>query len=404
MRIRKLATGLIFCIAPLIGSAAEPIKIAVTGPFSGSSSPMGLSMLAGVRLAIEEMNFGGGLFGRSLLLIERDDKADPATGKQVVEALIKQDKVVAGLGFANTGVALAAQKLYQDAKIPVINNVATGGNITRQFMPPEYPDNYIFRNAASDDIQTRMIIREAVERRKFKNFAIFHDTTAYGDLGSKQLIAELAKRQLKPVIIENFPLGTTDMTAALQRARSAGAEALLCYTIGPELAAIANGKAKIGWKIPMIGSWALSLPNFIENANKNAEGARMPQTFIESLNNYHRTAFISAYKNANKTTQIPSSVSAAQGYDSALILIAAMIQAGTTEGPKIRTALENLKKPIHGVITTYERPFTHDDHEAISENMVFMGEVKNGQIAFAYPEDERRSLLGQKKTQASAGK
>lgn len=159
MRIRKLATGLIFCIAPLIGSAAEPIKIAVTGPFSGSSSPMGLSMLAGVRLAIEEMNFGGGLFGRSLLLIERDDKADPATGKQVVEALIKQDKVVAGLGFANTGVALAAQKLYQDAKIPVINNVATGGNITRQFMPPEYPDNYIFRNAASDDIQTRMIIR-----------------------------------------------------------------------------------------------------------------------------------------------------------------------------------------------------------------------------------------------------
>jgi branched-chain amino acid transport system substrate-binding protein len=153
----------------------------------------------------------------------------------------------------------------------------------------------------------------------------------------------------------------------------------------------------------MIGSWALSLPNFIESANKNAEGARMPQTFIESLNNYHRTAFISAYKNANKTTRIPSSVSAAQGYDSALILIAAMIQAGTTEGPKIRAALENLKKPIHGVITTYERPFTHDDHEAISENMVFMGEVKNGKIAFAYPEDERRSLLGQKKIQASPG-
>lgn len=401
MKIRTLAAGLIFCIASFAGNTAEPIKIAVTGPFSGSSSPMGLSMLAGVRLAIEEMNLGGGLFGRSLLLVERDDKADPATGKQVVEALIKQEKVVAGLGFANTGVALAAQKLYQDARIPVINNVATGGAITRQFMPPEHPDNYIFRNSASDNIQSPMIIREAVERRNFRKVAIFHDTTAYGDLGSKQLIDELAKHQLKPVVVEGFALGTTDMTAALQRAKTAGAEVLLCYTIGPELAAIANGKAKIGWKVPMVGSWPLSLPNFIENAHKNAEGARMPQTFIESLNNYHRTAFISAYHNANKTTHIPSSVSAAQGYDSALMLIAALIQAGGTEGPKIRAALEDLKKPIHGVITTYERPFTHDDHEAISENMVFMGEIKNGKIVFAYPEDERRSLLGQKKKRVS---
>ncbi len=402
MKIWKLAAGLIFSIASCLGHAAEPIKIAVTGPFSGSSSPMGLSMLAGVRLAIEEMNLGGGLFGRSLLLVERDDKADPETGKQVVEELIKREKVVAGLGFANTGVALAAQKFYQEARIPVINNVATGGAITNQFLPPKYPDNYIFRNSASDGIQSTMIIREAVERRNFKKVAIFHDTTAYGDLGSKQLIEQLAKHQLKPVAIESFALGTTDMSAALQRAKAAGAEILLCYGIGPELAAIANSKAKIGWNVAMIGSWPLSLPNFIENARKNAEGVRMPQTFIESLNNYHRTAFISAYHNANKTTHIPSGVSAAQGYDSALLLIAAIIQAGNTDGPKIREALENLKNPIHGVISTYDHPFTHDDHEAISENMVFMGEIKNGKIIFAYPEDLRRSLISQKKRQAPA--
>ena len=92
MKIWKLAAGLIFSIASCLGHAAEPIKIAVTGPFSGSSSPMGLSMLAGVRLAIEEMNLGGGLFGRSLFLVERDDKADPETGKQVVDQARKSGR------------------------------------------------------------------------------------------------------------------------------------------------------------------------------------------------------------------------------------------------------------------------------------------------------------------------
>lgn len=49
------------------------------------------------------------------------------------------------------------------------------------------------------------------------------------------------------------------------------------------------------------------------------------------------------------------------------------------------------------MITTYDHPFSAGDHEALSENMVVMGEVKNGRVAYAYADDERRSLLIQKK-------
>jgi branched-chain amino acid transport system substrate-binding protein len=359
---------------------------------------MGLSMLAGVRMAAAEINQGGGLFGRPIELIERDDKSDPETGKQIVQELIEKDKVVAALGFANTGVSLAAQRLYQNAKIPVINNVATGGKITTQFQPPEFPENYVFRNSASDSIQSQMIVREAVEKRNFKKIAIFHDTTAYGEQGRELLLEQLDKRNLKPVAIESFKLGTTNLSEALKRAKEAGAEAILTYAIGPELAVIANGRAKIGWTPPMIGSWPLSLPNFIEAAGKNGEGARMPQTFIEEANNSRRTSFILAYHNANKTKQIPSAVSAAQGYDSFLLLIGAMIQAGGVEGTKVRQALENLTKPVYGVITTYDKPFSATDHEALSQNMLVMGEVKQGRIGYAYADEERRSLLIHKKT------
>lgn len=377
--------------------AADTIRIAVTGPYSGPSAPMGQSMLAGVKVAADEMNLGGGLFGHPIELVVKDDKGDPEVAKQVVQEAIQKEKVVAALGFINTGVALAAQRLYQEAKVPVINNVATGVKVTRQFVPPEFKENYVFRNSASDVIQAAAIVREALERRKFSKVAIFHDATPYGAFGKDQLTQELARYNLKPVSIAKFPVGTPDMAAPLKEAKEAGAQAILTYALGPDLAAIANGRAKLGWMVPMIGSWTLSLPNFLEAAGKNAEGARMPQTFIEEANNSRRIGFISAYHHANKTKRIPSAVSAAQGYDSLYLLIAAMFQAGGTEGSQVRNALESLQRPVYGVVTVYDHPFSADDHEALSDNMVVMGEVKGGQIVYAYPDEERRSLVVQKK-------
>src|SRR5574340_739097 len=129
--------------------AAEPIKIGVSGPFNGGSSPMGVSMRDGVKLAVAEINAKGGVLGRQIQLIERDDEAKNERGVQVTQELINKERVVAAMGFINTGVSLASQRFYQEAKIPVMNNVATGTAVTQQFLPPAHKDNYIFRNAAN---------------------------------------------------------------------------------------------------------------------------------------------------------------------------------------------------------------------------------------------------------------
>jgi branched-chain amino acid transport system substrate-binding protein len=157
---------------------------------------------------------------------------------------------------------------------------------------------------------------------------------------------------------------------------------LLVYGVGPELAQIANGMEKLNWKVPMIGCWAMSMGNFIDNAGKNGNGATMPQTFIQDPNTPKRKAFIEAYQKSFSPPngRIASPVAAAQGYDSVYVLAAAIKQAGSTEGPKVRAALENLNEKVEGVVTTYDKPFTHDDHEAIKIGMPVFGEVKNGQI------------------------
>ena len=367
--------------------AQEPIKIGISGPFTGGSSSMGVSMRDGVKLAIAEINKTGGVLGRQLLGVERDDEARNELGVQIAQELINKEKVVATVGFINTGVALAAQRFYQEAEIPVFNNVATGTVITQQFAAPKEKNNYIFRNAANDIIQSAMIVDEAVTRRGFKKPAILADSTNYGQLGREDLVRALAAKGVKPVAEEKFNIKDTDMTAQLLRAKEAGADVILTYGIGPELAQIANGQAKLGWKVPLIGSWTLSMSSFIDTSGPNGDGAVMPQTFVQLPNTPKRKAFIEAYQAAYKTERMPSPVSAAQGYDSIYLLAAAIKQAGSTDGRKMREALENLGTKVDGVITVYDHPFTATDHEAISNNIPVFGLVKGGRVVPAHDED-----------------
>jgi len=377
-KLKALVAGVALGLS-MSAMAADPIKIGVSGPFTGGSAPMGVSMRDGVRLAAAEINAKGGVLGRQLQLVERDDEAKNERGVQVTQELINKERVVATVGYINTGVALASQRFYQQAKIPVMNNVATGSIVTKQFA--NQPENYVFRNSANDTIQSAMI-GEEVTRRGFKKPAILADSTNYGQLGREDLEKVLDKKSMKPVVVEKYNIGDVDMTAQLLRAKQAGADVVLTYGIGPELAQIANGMQKLGWKVPIIGSWTLAMANFIDNAGANGTGARMPQTFIQDPNTPKRKAFIDAYIKAYNPPggRMPSAVSAAQGYDSVYLLAAAIQQAGSTEGPKIAAALEDLKTPIEGVVTTYNKPYSKTDHEAINFENTKFGEVQNGRV------------------------
>ena len=185
--------------------AQSTIKLGLSGPFTGGSASMGVSMRDGVRLAVAEINKAGGVLGKQLQVVERDDEAKNEVGVQIAQELINKEQVVATLGFINTGVALASQRFYQEAEIPVLNNVATGTVISSQFKSP----NYIFRTSAADAIQAPMIVDEAITRRGFKKPAILADSTSYGQLGREDLEKALAAKGVKSVSTEKFNIGDT---------------------------------------------------------------------------------------------------------------------------------------------------------------------------------------------------
>lgn len=370
-------------------AAGQEIKIAFQCPLTGGSSPFGVSALAGAKLALQEVNAKGGVLGRKLQLIERDTEAKNERGVQLAQEMIQKERVAAGIGFCNTGVSLAAQKYYQEAKIPVIDVVATGTAVTRQFNSPEHTHSYVFRVGARDELQAAMIVDEAIRQKKSK-FAILADSTNYGQLGREDLEKAIAAKGLKPVVVEKFNVKDVDMTPQLLKARTAGADIVLAYGIGPELAQIANSMAKLGWKVPMLTSWNSAMSNFIDTALTNGNGVRMPQTFIQEASGGRQAGFIQAYQKAYNVERIPSPSSAAQAYDGVLLIAAAIQQAGSTDGPKVREALENLRQPVEGVIATYQRPFTAENHDATTGNMIVWGEVRDGKVVYAYDNERQR--------------
>lgn len=386
-------------------SYAQNIKIALTGPFSGGSAPMGVSTRDGAKLAIQEINAAGGVsFGGKKHLIdivERDDEAKNERGALVAQEIASMDDVVAVVGTANTGVVLAGDKFYQQAKKPRIISVAAGSAAMGQWVKEgnvvPKGELYAFRFSANDGVQSETILEEAIKKRGLKKVAILADDTNYGVSGREDLLSRIKGMPgVEVVAVEKFSIGSKDMTAQLLKAKTSGAQGLFVVGIGPELAAIATGMNKLAFKVPMLGSWTLSMGNFLDNAGPAANGALMPQTFIQEPFTPRAKAFISSYQAAYKVDRIPSPVSAAQGYDAVKILAAAIEQAGSTNGKAIKDALENLQKPVEGAIAKWNKPYSTWDpahpetHEAFRKERVVVGLAKDGRVTFAHDEDRKR--------------
>ena len=385
------------------GFAADTIKIAITGPFTGGSAPMGASMRDGAKLAIADINAAGGIrVGAKKMkfeVIERDDEARNERGALIAQELAAMGGLSGVIGTVNTGVCLAGDKHLQEKSITKIITPAAGSASMTQWSKAGVKDLSIFRFAAHDGIQSAMVVEEAINR-KLTKVALLHDATNYGVSGREDLLNQIRVQgnKLRVVASDKFNIGDKDMTAQLMKARAAGAQAILIWGIGPELAAVANGMAKLGMKQPLIGGWPLSMSNFIDNAGKNGNGTLMPQTFIEEPITPLAKKFIDAYHRTYNVRRIPSPVSAAQGYDAVLIFAAAVKQAQSTDTHKIKAALEDLREPVHGVIAVWKKPFSkwdpaHEEtHEAFRRAQVVMGMVKDGRVVFANDADRKKLI------------
>jgi len=389
--MRTIVLGTMFVLA-LAGSAqAEsppPLRVGFVCPFTGGSADFGTSARLGAQLAVKEINEVGGFLGRPIELVERDDKANPDEGRKAAEDLVLKEKVAFTVGYCNTGVAMKSLDVFQDHKHLLVVPVSTGSAITAKY-PPE--QSYVFRMAPRDTVQAAFIVDEIVKRGHGK-VAVFADKTGYGEGGYQDVLRFMAARQLKPVYVARFDLGVKSLAAEVQAARAAGADAVIGYTVGPELTALVSARAEAHWNVPVYGPWPLSFRGVWDKSGGAAEGAIMVQSIVQDLSNERRSSFIARLKRFANGQPVSSLMSAAQTYDAVHLMLRAVFQTkGDVSGDALKKALENLERPYAGVVTTHDRPFSSSDHDAFTRNMVWLGVWHRGEIQYLYPEDAKRS-------------
>ena len=396
--LQALVLQMLLAGAPALAQTLLPIRIGLIAPLSGGSADFGNSMRHGVQMAVAEINAVGGYLGRPLELVLRDDKANPDAGRAAAEDLVLKEKVAFTIGYCNTGVALKSLDVFESNKHLLMVPCSTGTAVTQKTAPAQ---SYVFRLAPVDSMKARFLAREMVERRKLTRVALFADRTGYGDGGIRDLTAELEKRGLKPVYVARFDLGVASLKDEMAAARAAGANALVNYTVGPEQAVAVRGRAEIGWKVPYFAPWPLSFASVLKAAGPAAlEGTMMTQSIIQDSASERRSSFIARYYRHSNERPVGSLMAAAQGYDAVHLMLRALFQSkGDSSGSALKATLEDLREPYRGVVTTFDKPFSKDDHDAFSDLMIWLGEWRGGSIVYHYASDAKLSSVMRRKGQ-----
>jgi branched-chain amino acid transport system substrate-binding protein len=363
------------------GAQSGPIKIGLAAAVSGGSAASGEAIKRGLSIAIDDINARGGLLGgRKVELVVRDDEGNPTKGITIARELVEREKAAAVFGGLHTTVALAQVAVWHELQTPYMGVWAAGTNITRNGRTP----NYVFRVSANDDYVDKFLVRYATETLKKGRPGLLLENTAWGQSNEAGLTRWLGARNLKAMGIEKFNWNDPDMSPQLLRLKGGGADLVILVANAPEGAQVIKSRARIGWDVPVLSHWGISGGRFAELTGPLGDGVMFIQTYsFFGPQNERGQALLKALGakfNVKGPEEVTAPVGTANAYDAMHLVALAIEQAKSTDGPKVRDALENLKTEYRGLIKTYRRPFTAEQHDALTDEDYVMVMWKGGKI------------------------
>lgn len=178
----------------------QPVKIGIIGARSGAAATLG-QYLDGAIAAFRNINDQGGVGGYKIEYVLRDDEANPTKSAELTKELLYKEKVVAIIGPTNTSNGLAILPLIFEAKVPLIDPVATGSALMPKALElAKGGPNWFFMTTTSDNVQAGRLVKYLLDH-KFTRPAVLHDDTGYGKGGGSLLVKELEKAGIKPVAV-----------------------------------------------------------------------------------------------------------------------------------------------------------------------------------------------------------
>lgn len=324
------------------------VRIGANLELTGSIAPFGISALKGMQLAISEENAEGGILGKQIQLVVRDNQSESHSAQEVMRQLIVDEKVVAVIGCIASSNTIAAVNWMEGTsnQIPVITPTATNPRVTVR--TDGQVRDFVFRACFVDPYQGSIMADFATKSLGIKRVAVLTDNSSnYSKTLSVTFMEQLAKNGGSIVGIQYYLQKDMDFYSILEQVIKADAEAIYIPGYYEEAGIIVRQARTMGYQKPILGGDGWDSPKIVNIAGaNNLENTFFVNHYSLSDPNLWVAKFVEEYR--KKYKEEPGAL-AALGYDAGKILINAMRRSQDITPENVRVALE--KTNNEGLVT-----------------------------------------------------
>jgi len=317
--------------------SGEPIKIGGITSTSGFVGAFGQEQVKGGQLAVEQINDAGGLLGRPVDMIERDDKAQPAEAAKQAEDLIANEHVDMLVGCVSGANTLAIHEVANRAGVIYLSTCQTGSLNTAEGGGP-----YTFHMAYTPWMNTHLYGQWMAENLGDNIFFLYYDFVV-GHETREGLVDALEPLGIEIAAELAVPIGTTDYTSIIPQIRAANPEVLNYFLSTDDRAAFLKQATSFGLQDEMkLMALAADLSWDQIAGFANSQGDYAPANFYWELRETLPSAktFVDAFGEQHGT---PPSGYAAYQYQAVMAYADAVREAGTVSADEVAAALEGLE-------------------------------------------------------------
>jgi len=357
---------------------ADPIKIGINQPLTGSVAASGNFITDGAKLAIEAINANGGLLGEQVELVIEDNKSNPSEAAAAAEKLITRDKVVAMMGAWGSTFTLAVMPKLEEYGVPMVVETASSSKITTAGNP------WVFRLAPTSEMEAKAFAPLAAEFGiKKADFLVVNNDWGLG--ASVEFDKMLKEQGIETGMVETMDPAAQDISAQLAKLKTSDADTLFVTTGFEQLSLVLKQAQAQGLDRRIITTGGSQFPDRLaEQLGAAAEGSFHLLFFAPwfpdaAANPDVAKAYIDAW---NDRGYDKSGLSDGfRGYDAMTAITAAIEKAGKAEPEAIRDALWEIDvKGVNGNIK-FEKVGVEGSESGQNSPNVYVIEIKDGALA-----------------------
>lgn len=340
----------------------KEIPIGVIGPLV-----MGGHFFDGISLAVDEINSQGGVLGRKLKTVVRDDTGSPDKAREIAREFSKNPNIVAVIGHSQAKTALTASITYEFNGILFISLVDTSPALTNHGF------NYVFRTTPSD-IERSQQLAIFLQTKGLKKIVILHDEIERHKIIAYYIHAFDNNKEIQTIYQSSYYSGEKEYYSLLGELKGLEFDAIFLAGQMPDMATLIKQARELGITARFIGGDNLESPLLEEIAGNAAEGTIVTTDYNPKSEDQDTREFIKVFTKKYKN---PPDKSAAQGYD-AIKLLAFAIEKGKSSVPGTIATMLHHTKNWNGVTGMHSFNITGD----ILRKKIFFKNFQGGKFEF----------------------